>query len=125
MITLQEVFDAYYQCRKNKRRTINQIKFELDFEHNCIQLWRDINNHEYKIGTSICFIVTRPKLREIFAADFRDRVVHHIIMNKIEPLLEKRFIYDAYNCRKGKGTLFGVNRLDEAIRKCSENDTKD
>lgn len=125
MITLQEVFDAYYQCRKNKRRTINQIKFELDFEHNCIQLWRDINNHEYEIGTSICFIVTRPKLREIFAADFRDRVVHHIIMNKIEPLLEKRFIYDAYNCRKGKGTLFGVNRLDEAIRKCSENYTKD
>jgi len=89
MITLKEVYNAYFQCRKNKRKTINQVKFELHYEYNCIQLWKDINNRTYKIGKSICFIVTRPKLREIFAANFRDRIVHHIIMNKLESIFEK------------------------------------
>ena len=125
MITLQDVYEAYFQCRKNKRKTKNQIEFELDYESNCIQLWEDINNRKYEIGTSICFIVTRPKLREVFAANFRDRVVHHIIINRIEQLLEQEFIYDAYNCRKNKGVLFGVNRLHEAIKKCSDNYNKD
>lgn len=125
MVTLKEVYNAYFQCRKNKRKTINQVKFELYYEYNCIQLWKDINNRTYKIGKSICFIVTRPKLREIFAANFRDRIVHHIIMNKLESIFEKQFIYDAYNCRKNKGILFGVNRLAEAIKKCSDNYTRD
>lgn len=125
MISLQEIYNAYFQCRKNKRKTINQIEFERNYEHNCIQLWKDINNRSYKIGQSICFIVTRPKLREIFAANFRDRVVHHVIMNKLEKFFEKEFIYDAYNCRKNKGTLFGVKRLYEAIKKCSDNYSSD
>ena len=81
-VELEELFQAYYDCRKNKRRTINALSFEVDFENNLIQLWRDINHHTYNPGRSIAFIVTKPVLREVFAADFRDRVVHHLLINK-------------------------------------------
>lgn len=124
-IPLEDFFTAYYQCRKRKRRTINALEFEVNYEENLVKLWKDVNSRKYNIGKSICFLVTRPKLREIFAADFRDRIVHHIIMMRLEPLFESIFIEDNYNCRKGKGTLYGVKRLHEQIRQCSNNYTED
>ena len=63
--------------------------------------------------------------REIFAADFRDRVVHHLIARRIYPLLEQQFLTDSYSTQKGKGTLFGIQRVERHIRECSENYTKD
>lgn len=123
-IPLEDFFEAYYLCRKRKRRTVNAMEFELDYEHNLVQLWKDVNSGKYEIGRSICFIVTRPKPREIFAADFRDRIVHHVVMMRLEPLFENVFINDNYNCRKGKGTLYGVKRLQEQVKICSEGYTK-
>ncbi|RLC23210.1 MAG: hypothetical protein DRJ29_14415 [Bacteroidetes bacterium] len=63
--------------------------------------------------------------REIFAADFRDRVVHHYIYNHLSPLFEKVFINDCYSCRKGKGTHYGIKRIDHFIRSCSKNYSRD
>lgn len=125
IIPLEDFFEAYYQCRKHKRNTYNALSFETNYEHNLVQLCKEVNTKTYEIGRSICFCVTRPKLREVFAADFRDRIIHHVIMMRLEPLFESVFIEDAYNCRKGKGTLYGVLRLKKAIQECSENYTKD
>jgi retron-type reverse transcriptase len=122
---LSDFFEAYYDCRKHKRKTANALKFELNFESELIQLWREINDGSYQIGRSIAFIVDKPVKREIFAANFRDRVVHHLIINKLNDLFEKEFIYDSYSCRVGKGTLFGIKRLNRFIRACSENYTRD
>ncbi|MEI3545352.1 MAG: RNA-directed DNA polymerase [Alphaproteobacteria bacterium] len=124
-IELEDIFSAYYECRKNKRRTINALAFEADFEENLIRLWRDINDRSYMPGRSIAFIVSEPVQREVFAADFRDRIVHHLIINKLNHLFEAQFINDSYSCREGKGTQYGVNRIAEFIRLCSENYTKD
>lgn len=125
MIKIEDVFKAYYDCRKNKRNTNNALSFELDLEKNLVELWQDINSRKYEIGTSIAFIVYKPKQREIFAATFRDRIVHHLVINKLNHLFESEFINDTYNCRKNKGVLYGVNALKEKIRICSENYTKD
>ena len=124
-IELYEVFEAYFDCRKNKRNTANALAYEIDYENKLLQLHKEIYDSTYKIGRSIAFIVNKPVKREIFAADFRDRVVHHLIINKLNHLFEKQFIYDSYSCRKGKGTLFGINRIDSFIRKCSKNYTRD
>ncbi len=124
-LSVVEVFEAYFNCRSNKRNTANAIAFEIDYEHNLVQLCEEINNGTYQIGRSIAFIVDKPVKREIFAADFRDRVVHHLIFNKLNPLFEKQFIYDSYSCRVGKGTHFGIQRIDKFIRQCSTNYTKD
>ena len=119
------MFDAYFTCRSNKRKTANALAFEVDYEHNLVQLCEDINNGTYQIGRSIAFIVDKPVKREIFAADFRDRIVHHFIINKLNHVFEKQFIYDSYSCRIGKGTHFGIQRINKFIRQCSENYTKD
>lgn len=124
MINLEEIFTAYKECRKRKRRTINAITFERNLFVNCYKLLQDINQRKYNPTTSITFIVTRPKPREIFAANFRDRVVHHIIMQSIGYLFEEEFITSTFNCRKNKGVNYGVQTLHDDIQKCSENYTK-
>ena len=122
---LTDLFQAYFDARKNKRNTINALAFEKHFEANIFDLYEEILCQSYEPRTSICFIVDRPVKREIFAADFRDRVIHHFIFNSISPLFEKTFINDTYSCRKGKGTHYGIRRIDHFIRSCSHNYRKD
>ena len=59
---------------------------------------------------AVAFVVDRPVQREIFAADFRDRVVHHLVIGELDALFERTFIHDSYSCKQGRGTLFGVRR---------------
>ncbi len=124
-LKLEELFEAYFECRKNKRSTINSLYFEIDYENNLCKLYDEINEGTYQIGRSIAFIVEKPVKREIFAADFRDRIVHHLVIGKLNPLFEKKFILDSYSCRVGKGTHFGIKRVERFIRQCSANYTKD
>lgn len=124
-ISLEDVFEAYFECRKKKRNTCNALAFESEYERKCVELWREINSGTYHPSRSIAFIINKPVKREVFAADFRDRVVHHLIAQRIVPLLEEQFINDSYSTRKGKGTLYGILKIEEHIRQCSENYTKD
>lgn len=124
-ISAEEVFEAYFDCRRKKRGTHNALAFEADYERKCIELWRDINAGTYKPSRSVAFIVFKPVQREVFAADFRDRVVHHLVARKIEPLLEAEFIDDSYSTRKGKGTLYGIRRVEDFVRACSAGYTED
>ena len=125
MITTDDILQAYYDCRKNKRRTASATVYEMDYESKLIALRDRINARTYTPGKSICFVVTRPRYREVFAASFEDRIVHHYIAQRLEPLFEKIFNPRTFNCRVGKGQLYGVNMLKEDIRLCSENYTKD
>ncbi|MBD9165435.1 reverse transcriptase domain-containing protein [uncultured Parabacteroides sp.] len=125
MDLLEDIFTAYFDARKGKRNSANQLRFELNLEENLIALYREVKEHRYRVGRSICFMVDYPVKREVFAADFRDRIVHHLLFNHISPIFERTFINDCYSCRKGKGTLYGIKRLDKHIRSCSHNYTRD
>jgi len=122
---LPDLFKAYYGARKNKRNHESVLSFEINYEQNLFQLARDLTNESYTISPSNCFICFKPLKREIFAADFRDRIVHHLIFNYINPIFERSFICDSYSCRIGKGTSYGIKRLDHFIRSCSQNYIKD
>ena len=122
---LNDLFQAYYDARRNKRNTISALKFEVDYEKKLFKLYEEIKNRNYQLNESICFISFYPVQREIFAADFRDRIVHHLIYNYISPIFERQFINDAYSCREGKGTSYGIKRIDHFIRSCSRNYKKD
>lgn len=63
----------------------------MDYESRLIGLRDRINARTYTPGKSICFVVTRPRYREVFAASFEDRIVHHYIAQKLEPLFEQLF----------------------------------
>lgn len=96
---LYDLFKAYFDARHNKRNTVNQLRFELSFESEVIALCEEIFSRNYQICPSISFIVDKPVKREIFAADFRDRVIHHLIYNYINPYFDSIFIEDSYSCR--------------------------
>lgn len=122
---LKDLFRAYYDARKNKRSTINALVFEIDYEKKLFELYEEIKNRKYELSRSICFISFEPVQREVFAADFRDRIVHHLIYNYINPYFERLFINDSYSCRVGKGTSYGIERMNHFIRSCSKNYKKD
>lgn len=75
----------------------------------------------YQPEPSSCFIVDRPKKREVFAAQFADRVVHHLYYNKLHRLFEHTFIEDSYSCIQGRGTHYGIERLKRHIMEESDN----
>lgn len=108
---LEDLYIAYMGARKNKRGSINQLRFELEFEYGLHSLCEEIMERTYEPSPSTAFIVKSPVQREIFAADFCDRIVHHLIYKYINPIIERKLINDAYSCRKGKGTLYGINRM--------------
>lgn len=124
-VDLEELYRAYYDCRKKKRNKLASLDFEMHYESEMHRLWEELNLRTYKISKSICFCVTRPKLREVFAASFRDRVAHHYLINRIGGLIDDEMIEDSYNCRKGKGTDYGVGRIAEKIRVLSNDYTKE
>ena len=111
-LSLENLYRQYIRCRKNKRNTVNALRFEA------------LVNRSYQPGRSVCFFTTRPKLREIFAADFRDRVVHHVLVDYLERIWEPIFIHDSWACRKGKGVHAGVMQLQRYLRQVTANGTR-
>ena len=111
IFTKEKLFKAYADCKNKKKNTINALKFEINREKNLFKLLRELQQGNYKISRHICFVVTDPKPREIFAADFRDRIVHHLLYNEITDIFEKDFIDNSFANRKGKGSHKGVKEL--------------
>lgn len=116
------LYYAYLEARKGgKRKTHDEHDFEIKDHENLKNLQNDILNHAYHPSRSTAHIITKPVIREIFAAPFRDRVIHHLIFSSVYDWWDKRFVYDSYSCRINKGTLFGIKRLDHHIRAVSQN----
>lgn len=101
---IQNLHEAYYKASKNKRFTSGYINFRKDSETNLEKLRKSLVDGKYTHGQYRHFIITDPKQRLISAASFPDRVMHHAIMNVLEPVFERQFIFHTYACRKGKGT---------------------
>jgi len=121
MVTFADIEKAYMDCRRTKRNSIDALLFELGQEENIRFLVDALNSKTYTPTTSVCFYIDRPKAREIFAADFRDRVVHHYIYTRLAPVWEKIFIDQSFACRPAKGTHKGAQVLQEYTRKATRN----
>ena len=120
--------DAYDNCCRHKKTSDNCIRYRLDYEEDLFRLAYEVETGTYKPSTSVCFCVTRPKLREVFAANFRDRIVHHWLIMKLNPLFEKRFVEQgnvSFNCRKGFGVQSAVNALRDDIKAVSKDYSDD
>jgi hypothetical protein len=114
----------YLRCRRNKRNTLNALRFEARCEENLLALREGLVTRTYAPSRSVCFFAPGPKLRKIFAADFCDRVVHYVLVDHLERIWEPLFIHDSYACRPGKGAHAAVRRLQTFIRQASANGTR-
>lgn len=119
-----DLVQAYFDCRASKRNSETALAFEIALERNLAQLFDELKSRIYYPGKSICFVVTRPKPREVWAADFRDRIVHHLLYNHIAERFQNSFIADSCACIPGRGTLYAVERLESKVRSITNNWSK-
>ena len=124
-IILENLYKAYFEARKNKRFTVEQLKFEQNYEHNLQVLFEQILTNTYKVAPCKAFVIEKPVYREVFAPQFIDRVIHHFIVLYINPQVEQVLIEDCYSCRKGKGTLYGIERTKQKMKSITQNYAKD
>lgn len=118
---LVELNRAYVEARKGKRKTEDEHIFEVNEIENLLNLRDAILERTYKPSRGIAFVTRKPVIREIFAAPFRDRIVHHFLYNAVADWWDRRLIYDCYSCRVGKGTWFGIKRAAKHMRRASDN----
>ena len=111
------LYCAYRKARKGKRARASVAAFEWDLEGNLVRLQDELAAQTYRPGSYDSFYIHEPKRRLISAAPFRDRVAHHALCNVIEPVFERRFIYDSYANRKGKGTHRALDRCQAFARR--------
>jgi retron-type reverse transcriptase len=120
-----DLYAAFASAKKHKSSKEYVKVFEGLLKENIGRLADELFNRTYRPEPSSCFIVERPKKREVFAAQFRDRVIHHLYYNYTHVLYENTFIYDTYSCIPNRGTHFGMERLEKHIRQETDNYKKE
>lgn len=118
---LFDLYIAYYDAARHKHKMAYVQKFERDLAANLKELCDDLLNRRYQALPSKCFVIDYPKKREVFAAMFRDRIVHHLYFRYTHQLFERTFIADSYSCIEGRGTHYGIDRIRQHIRRASLN----
>ena len=112
---------AYKKARKGKTKKIYVNLFEKNLLSNLLGLSEELKNQTYQPKPLKTFILKDPKTRKISKSEFKDRVIHHALVNTLEPIFDKTFIYDSCANRLNKGNLFAIDRFKKFIRKVSRN----
>ncbi len=110
---------AYCKARRGKRERPDVLAFECHLENNLQGMHRELLAGAYQPGAYRTFTIYEPKERLISVAPFRDRVLHHAIINVCEPVFERQQIQHSFACRRGRGTYAA---LDQAIYYAKRND---
>ncbi|MDO8563927.1 MAG: hypothetical protein Q7R87_02875 [Nanoarchaeota archaeon] len=121
IISFENIILAWKKARKGKTKKYYVLEFENDLFYNLLALHYELKYKTYQPRPLINFILRDPKTRKISKSDFRDRIVHHSLVNILEPIFDKLFIYDSCANRIGKGNLFAVQRFYSFLRKVSLN----
>jgi retron-type reverse transcriptase len=109
---------------RGKRKRKDVAEFQLKFMNNISLLHQELADKTYKHRSYQAFKINDPKPRDIHKASVRDRLVHHAIYRIIYPYFDRKFIFDSYSCRIGKGTHRAMNRFRDFGRKVSRNNTR-
>ena len=117
IVSWDNLFAAYHKCRRGKRYEPEAARFDFDWERQLLVLQQELLTGTYQPAAYRNFYIHEPKRRKISAAPFRDRVVHHSLVRVLEPIYERRFIFDSYACRIGKGTHAAIDRAQGYLRR--------
>lgn len=118
-ISLNELLQAYSDLRKGKSNKYSCISFEENFLENIEKLHLELLSGEYCIQPSTCFVVTSPNTREIWSAQFRDRIIHHLLYRYLQPIFEPNFSKGSCACIPERGTIYGAKRLESFVNQAA------
>jgi len=99
---------AYKKACKHKKSKSETTEWMYNCEKYLFELQAELREQRYRPQPYKYFVIREPKERIISVASFRDRVVHHALVNIIEPYFEAIFIKDSYATRKDKGLHLAV-----------------
>lgn len=125
--TVEDWYGSYHICRRRKNDKPSHLKFFFDFPTEMHRLiHEEMDYRQYIQRMSICFVITYPRLREVIAADFADRIIQTQYVQEVMPYLELHFLNDySFSCRVDKGSLKAVSELQKLIKEASEDYTRD
>lgn len=118
IIDPENIYRAYCAARKGKGWQNTIKEFEKNLEANLTKIQQSLVDKTFRTSCYKIKIIHEPKERVIYRLPFNpDRIVQHALMNVLEPIWDKLFIYDSYACRKGKGIHAGSRRTMEFVRR--------
>lgn len=118
IISIENLQLADAKARKGKLRSYGVIQHDKNSEDNIVNLHNLLKDHQFKTSKYFVFKIYEPKEREIYRLPyFPDRILHHAIMNILEPIWVNVFTIDTYSCIKKRGI--------HAVLKKLKNDLKD
>ena len=107
---------AFYSAAQGKKNRLAVLSFQNNLEENIFDIQERLRDETYPFGPYRSFYVTEPKRRLIESACFQDRVVHHAMYERLEPLFDPKFYEYSFACRAGRGTHAAMLKLGEWIR---------
>jgi len=118
IITFQNLNKACHEAARGKKDKYGVADFIVNKEKEILRLQNEMENGSYAPGGYHTFwIAEYAKKREISAAPFRDRVVHHAFCQIVEPIFDKRFVFHSFACRKDKGTHKALKVCQNYLRR--------
>ena len=115
-LSLSNIWRSGYKFRKGKRKTVELEYFQYFLEKNLHELHGELNG-KYRHNGYRKFIVTDSKRREISVASIKDRIVHRLLYEYLVEIYDKTFIFDVWSCRKSKGLLGVIERMQKFLNK--------
>lgn len=125
VISLGNLFWAWDRFLKGKRNKLDVQLFARHLEVHIFDLHEKLKNNVWAHGLYDSFVVCDPKARQIHKASVADRIFHHAVVDIIEPIFDKTFIYDSWSCRSGKGTHKAISRFEYLLQKLSKNNRQE
>lgn len=116
---------AYHKCKKGKHKSLDVLRFEEHLGRNLHSLKLRLQSGTYRPKPLRCFAVDHPKPREIFAAAFEDRLIHHLLVGPLEKVWEPKFSTSSYACRRGLGPLKALCDIQSSVRSLSQGGRKE
>jgi len=119
-VSFDNLLKAFKKARRGKRYKGYATGFNYNLASNLLKICSQLLQECYQFDSYNVFYLYDPKKRLIKAPSFPDRIVHHALCNVIEPIFDRKFIYDSYACRKNKGTHRAVKRLQKFLIRMSQ-----
>lgn len=117
--SLQNLIEADKKARKGKKRTKSMIELDKNYLDSLLALQKQLLDGTYKTSPYNTFTIYEPKEREIYALPYKpDRIVHHAIMNVLEPIWKKIFVKDTYSSIKGRGIHAAMKAVKKCLKQC-------
>jgi retron-type reverse transcriptase len=117
--SFDNLLTAARRASRGKRNRASVARFLERVELEVLDIQTRLRSGAWQPGAMTRFTIHDPKERVISVASFGDRVVHHALIDVLEPFFDRRMVYESFACRRGKGTHAAIRHAQHQTRKQS------